>query len=95
MTSSVLEDFLKPAQLMGKALNMIHQTLFYIAIEQFAGLNLVCGKNPLRTATMHSRSNQITQRLFFAELSQMGRCIHVPPSYGMCMFVCLFFGFLF
>lgn len=86
MSSSTLEDFLKPAQLMGKASSMIHQTLFYIAIEPFAVLNLVYGKNLLRNATMPSRSNRITARLFFAELSQMGRYIYILiPS------ICLFF----
>ena len=90
MNSSVLEDFQKPAQLTGKASSMIHRTLFYIAIEQFAGLNLVYGKNLLRTATMPSRSNQITPRLFFAELSQMGRCICIPPSHRVCVHVYAF-----
>ena len=46
MTFSMLEDMLKPAQLTGKDLDMIAVTQFYIAIEQFADLNLDFGKNP-------------------------------------------------
>ncbi|KAI9100324.1 hypothetical protein K1719_024542 [Acacia pycnantha] len=47
-----MENFLKLALLMEKALNMIVPTMFCFAIELFAGLNLDCGKSLLRTATM-------------------------------------------
>ena len=45
MTFSTLEYMLKPAQLTEKDSDMIVLTLFYTAIEQFAGLNLDFGKN--------------------------------------------------
>lgn len=51
MISSNLKGSLKPARHMGKALGLILQTLFYIAIEQRVGLNLDCGKDLLMTAT--------------------------------------------
>lgn len=73
MTFLVLEDTLKPAQLMGRDSNMIVPTLFSIAIEQFAGLSLDYGNCLLRIATKPSRFNQITSRPFFGGLSQMQR----------------------
>ena len=45
MNFSAPEDMPKPAQLTGKDSDMIVLTLFYTAIEQFAGLNLEFGKN--------------------------------------------------
>lgn len=69
----VLEDTLRPAQLMGKGSNMIVPTLFSIAIEQFAGLSLVYGNSLWRIATKPSRFNQITSRPFFGGLLRMQR----------------------
>lgn len=73
MNSSNLRGTLKLAQHMGKASELILQTLFSTAIEQLAGLSLDCGTGLSMTATKHWAYNLIMQKPFFEELPQIAR----------------------
>lgn len=73
MIFSALANSLKPVLLMEKASNMTIPTMFYIAIELFAGLNLDSGNNQFKTATKPLTFNQITPRPFSAGLHPMQR----------------------
>lgn len=54
------KDTLKQAQLMEKALSLIHPMLLYSVIEQIVSLKLGCGRAQSKIVTMHCAFYRVT-----------------------------------